>query len=206
MATQPAKIDTLELDAAVSEGATFGAQVSDHPVEVGSNIVDHIRPLPVEVRLDGVVTDTPVSAVQMRRAAALLNVGTDDAPSALPGRADAALAFLIELRTFPRLVTVVTSRRVYENMALTSLVVPTDRATGEALRFSAAFRQVVTVELRRVQIATPPRPARSTLKKNKDGGTQPTKTTPPETQDESALFSIEQSDTIQTFRQFWRGP
>lgn len=202
MPMQPAMIGTLQLDAAISEGATFAAQVTDHPVEVGSNVVDHIRPQPIEVRIDGIVTDTPATVSQARRASDATGQG-DGEVAAYPGRAQAALTFLIDLRDNPRLVTVSTTRWVYEEMALVSLTVPTDRTTGDALRFSAAFRQVRTVTLRRVQLAV--RPSRSSLKAKVPAATKPTSTTPPALEREAFLFKFRETDIVQSVRRIIRG-
>lgn len=179
------KIDTLELDAALSETQTFESEVSEHPVEVGANVVDHIRPKPVVLRVDGVVTNTPTTPVQVRRAANDAGVSLD-APQYVAGRAQAALAFLLDLRDNPRLVTVTTKRAAYEEMALVSLSVPEDRTTGDVLRFSATFRQVRTITLRRVvlQVAEPQ------LEKKVKAGTKPTATAPAELQSKSVAKRI----------------
>lgn len=184
-ATVVSKIDTLELDAALSESPTFTSEVTEHAVEVGANIVDHIRPKPVELRVDGVVSDSPTTPVQVRRAGAALGT-TFDRPQYTPGRAQAALAFLLTLRDVPRLVTVTTKRGAYENMALTSLVVPEDRATGDVLRFSASFRQVRTVTLRRVVIQTATPGTKAKVK----AGTKPTATAPTELQNKSVAKKL----------------
>jgi len=187
----PSQIDTLELDAAVSETATFVSDVSEHPVESGSSIVDHVRPKPVEVKIDGIVTDTPLSMVQVRRAAQATGVELES-PQNTPGRADAALAALLDLRDNPRRITVTTKRRVYSDMVLVSLTVPEDRATGDALRFSAAFRQVRTVTLRRVALRT----ATPATKPRVKAGPKPTKTAPVETTNKSILKKLSDSPTV----------
>lgn len=184
-ARTPSKIDTLELDASLTETATFASDVSEHPVEVGSDVVDNIRPKPVEVRIDGVISDTPITAEQLRRAADAAGV-TLDAPQNTPGRSSDALAFLLALRDSPRLVTITTKRGAYDNMALVSLSVPEDRTTGDVLRFSATFRQVRTVALRRVVIRT----ATSATKPKQKAGTKPTATAPTELQNKSIAKKI----------------
>jgi hypothetical protein len=50
-----------QLDASVSEVHSVGAQVTEQPVEVGSPASDHIRPMPRRLRIDGFVTNTPIS-------------------------------------------------------------------------------------------------------------------------------------------------
>lgn len=50
---------TLTLDASVHEMHTGTSTVTDHPVERGSNVADHIRPDPDEVTIEGVISNTP---------------------------------------------------------------------------------------------------------------------------------------------------
>jgi hypothetical protein len=110
-------------------------------------------------------------------------------PQLVAGRSGDALAFLLALHETPRLVTIVTKSRTYEQMALVDLTVPQDRTTGSVLRFSASFRQVRTVTLRRVVLrtATP-----STKRKLKEG-TKPTKTATPALQNKSLAKKIADS-------------
>jgi len=190
-ATAPTMIDTLAVDAAVTELATFDSEVSEHPVERGAAVVDHIRPKPVVVRIDGVVSDTPLNAVQVSRANAVLG-GSLDGPANAPGYADAALAFLLALRTNPRLVVIDTKRRTYEDMGLTSLSVPEDVRTGDALRFTATFRQVRQVSVRRVPLLT----ATPATKPKVKTGTKPTATATPEVQNKSILRRAAESAAV----------
>jgi len=50
----------LTFDAVTSEQYDLETQVTEHPIEKGSPLVDHVRPLPVRITLEGLVTDTPV--------------------------------------------------------------------------------------------------------------------------------------------------
>lgn len=46
-------------DATTSEDPSDAVTITDHPVEEGVNIVDHARPEPEHITLEGVITDTP---------------------------------------------------------------------------------------------------------------------------------------------------
>lgn len=52
-------IGSIWIDVSISEKHGLSAEVSDHPVERGTNIVDHIRPTPRTVQIDGLVTNHP---------------------------------------------------------------------------------------------------------------------------------------------------
>jgi hypothetical protein len=51
----------LEFDAVIAEEHTMGADVSEHPVEEGADIADHIRPRLATLNLSGVITNTPLN-------------------------------------------------------------------------------------------------------------------------------------------------
>lgn len=121
------QIDALVLDASISESHQAEVEVTEHPVESGAAIVDHARPKPDSVTIEGVVSNTPLDTTQ-----------TDDALT--------AYAKLLALKDSPKLITIVTELRTYEDMLLTSLSVPRDTRTGDALRFTAVFKRVKLVK------------------------------------------------------------
>jgi hypothetical protein len=50
----------LTFDAVLREVHTLNQEVTEHPVEQGAALVDHIRPLPLEIALEGVISNSPV--------------------------------------------------------------------------------------------------------------------------------------------------
>jgi hypothetical protein len=138
-------IGDLVLDAALAHTLQADADVTDHPVEKGSAVTDHYRPKPRQVQVDGIVTDTPVSLAE-RRALAGSKVKART-------RAVDAIALLTRIRDEGQLCTISDSRYLYQNMLLFTLSVPRDPSTGEAARFSAAFREIVVVQTSTVQLA-----------------------------------------------------
>jgi hypothetical protein len=144
-------IDSLVLDCSISEQHQGDVEVTEHPVEFGANIVDHARPKPEQVTLEGLISNTPITLGQARRIVSTAGVAVEssvleDALAGQPGYAEAAYATLRDLRENPRLVTIKTALRDYEDMVMTSLSVPRDAKTGEALRFTATFRHVRLVK------------------------------------------------------------
>src|SRR6266702_3660671 len=53
---------SVVLDAAVNENHTVAADITRHQVEKGSDVTDHIRPLPRRLSVEGIVTNTPIVA------------------------------------------------------------------------------------------------------------------------------------------------
>ncbi len=139
-----ATIAGFELDVAVDEVHTFDSDVTEHPVEQGAAITDHIRPRPISVQVVGIVSDTPIGDLATRRG--LFSLPSND-----------ALAHLLAIRAARQPVTIETSLQRWERMALKSLSMPCDAENGDALRFTAIFVQidVVTNERTTVRVASP---------------------------------------------------
>lgn len=53
-------IGDIWIDVSLSETHGVSAEVTDHPVEEGANIADHIRPQPRTFSIQGLVTNTPI--------------------------------------------------------------------------------------------------------------------------------------------------
>ncbi len=146
-------IDGFIIDATLTESHNFESDVTSYPTESGSVITDNIRPRPVTVQIDGIVSDTPIGTVATARANESTATGTNF--EFLPS--DAALAKLLEIRDRREPITIETSLKRFESMALTQLEIPRDAETGNALRFSATFQQIVIVTNNRttIRVASP---------------------------------------------------
>ena len=128
----------FEIDAALNEDHSFDSEVTEHPVESGADIADHVRARPISVDIEGVVSFTPLVERTGRP--------TDD-----------FFAHLIAIRDAKEPITIETSLKVFENMVLTSLSIPIDAKTGESLQFRATFVQIQLVTNVRtfVRVAAP---------------------------------------------------
>lgn len=118
------QIDSLVLDASVSEQHDGDVDVTEHNVEVGANISDHARVKPETLTIEGIITATPF--------------GKDPSLDYI----DEAYAKLRELKDTHELITVITPIRLYKNMIVTKLSVPRSIQTGDALRFNISFKEI----------------------------------------------------------------
>lgn len=138
------------VDVTLNEEYTFDSDVTDFPVESGSSIVDNIRPKPIVVRIEGIVSNTPIGNVAQARQ----NAGNGGNGATPPS--DQAYDVLLKIRDAREPVTITTSLRTYENMALQSLSMPRATGRGDELRFNATFKQVTIVTNKRTtRVATP---------------------------------------------------
>ncbi len=157
-------IDGFAIDVTVSEEHGDRYEVTQHPVEDGADVSDHVRIFPAQITLTGIVSDTPIAPVAGIRD--VLSIPSNDAYA--------------KLRSIGRkVVTVVTALRTYENMTISDLSVPRDSNTGKALRFRATFQQIRLVENERATVPVAvPRAAKGSVNR----GSKPTKAaTPPST-------------------------
>lgn len=164
----PTAIGALQLDAAVSIQHRAEVEVTQHAVERGADITDHARPRPEVVTIEGIISNTPINHTQRTRAvefvgrdfrAEFQTTASGEQPFGTPGYAEEGYAKLRDMKDKGELVTVVTPLRVYEAMVITSLDIPQDARTGDALRFTATLQHVRIVENRvtQIKVATNPR-------------------------------------------------
>ncbi len=165
-----AKIGSLQLDASLRDTHTFENEVSSFPVEDGSSISDHVRLLPVQLTIEGIVTDSPIDVRfsdvsyivegENNREEALVVEREDTAV-----RVETARDLLLSMRGSygkeQQLLTVVTGLKVYENMVMTKLSFERDGKTGRALPFTASFVELTTQKISTESL----RPAKSVSSK-----------------------------------------
>lgn len=134
----------FEIDAVPDEQHEYSAEVTEHPVERGADVTDHVRLKTPRVTLRGIVSDTPIGGIAARRL-----------PGSTPSRD--AYAHLLGVFNARQPVTVITELATYTNMSLQNLRVPRDPETGAALGFEAVFVQIeiVTNSRTAINVASP---------------------------------------------------
>jgi len=165
-AKQKMKIGLVNFDASVSETHTKRNSVPQHPVESGKNVSDHIRQEPDEISINGIVTDHPIIFLASIQAESPIE--GDLTP--VNDRADMAYAELQRVMNDGELVSIVTTLREYENMAITELSVQRDVANGNVLNASISAREIRIVTTESVDAPEPENPANT---KPIESGKQP---------------------------------
>lgn len=112
---QQKTISLLPVDVFTQETITFQSNVTDHPVEDGGVVTDHIFNRPVGLRVTGAVR------------------------SGLRGLAYNVLQTLHERR---EPVFVVTGLQTFRRMAIVTLDIPREAATADSFQFTAEFKQI----------------------------------------------------------------
>lgn len=161
----------LQFDASVSENHMSELDVTEHPVERGSDITDHVRLRPNALEMTVIMSNRPIAILASQNASLGIKGGN-------PTERDKdAFAEMLRWQTEGLLLTIVTTLRTYENMILQRIAPTRDAANGKVLRASLSFREILTAE---TQIGDAPVPAAPQDKKRKNKGRQNTQAAAPE--------------------------
>lgn len=113
----------IELDVTASKDHTASSQITDHPVEAGYKVSDHVIKHAIEFSLEGVIP----TSINENKANEYFDIFTSAWSNS-------------------KLITVVTSRHIYENMVIQSFGESTRGGEGKSLRFKLSFKQIVVVK------------------------------------------------------------
>ena len=138
----PVQIDGFPVDASLSESHDYDDEVTQFPVEKGSDITDNKRKRPLKVTIEGLVTDTPLGQFARH----------STRQSGLP--TDTARAKLLAVRDADEPIIIVTSLDLYKNMLLTSLSFPREGGEPHQLHFKVEFVQVTFITNNRTTVRT----------------------------------------------------
>lgn len=158
----------FSLDATVEEQHGVQAQVTDHPVETGSNVTDFIRPLPRKVSLHAWISNTPVVLPQdgsVTGGQKNVSVGNTTWTAlqfdASFDRVHDVYNLLIDGAQAGALWTIATTLEVYADFALTNVQVPRDAARGNILDATLEFQEILTVQTQTVAALAPKKIAKT---------------------------------------------
>lgn len=149
----------FELDAVPEELHRMTAQVTDHEVETGVAITDHVRAEPRMLTLNVVVSHAKL-------------IGDDNET---PSRMRDAWALLTTARDAGQLAIITTAIATYEDMVLIEAQAPRVAADGTWLRAELTFKEVRFVT---TQVVADPVPARARDRRQVDRGQQGTEEAP----------------------------
>ena len=160
-------VGEISLDLILTETHSLNAVVTQHPVQDGSTISDHITILPRSGTMRVLVSNFSLSTAKGDDRAdwdEIYDQG-EAAQKSLPNRAEDAWKKLKDLVKKRELVKVVTSLEVYEDVALTRVETTRDGDTGDALEIDIDYEQVTKVKLKETKVTAQvqPRDMKSTI-------------------------------------------
>jgi hypothetical protein len=150
------RLDVITVDATMQETHTFEADITEHPVEQGANITDHIRPKLKHYSIDGIISNTPIGPTgdlsdALHTGALALGVTLPTFPTSYDAdlarsagsttRAKAVFEKLIALMDAAETITIHTPLKDYASMALESISVVRDQhLSSGAIRFQGGLQ------------------------------------------------------------------
>lgn len=169
----------LIFDVVESEEINLENEVTENPVEKGSDVSDHVRKKPTGIRLVADVSNTalapPVESAYEPTQGRFKPLGVlertrpgDDARTTLERIHEEGLPVELFLGTDE-------FGRSYPNMELATVGFSRDQRTGDIVRFSLTFKEIRIVES---QVVAAPKTAAPRGQPTTDRGTQPTKEAP----------------------------
>lgn len=136
MKPQPVNIGGIECDALIHHELGLENEIPDYPVEEGFSVQDTIIQKPKTLTLTVIVTNTPITFRS----------------HASPNRVQEVAAQFQELYAKRELITVTSSKGVYQNMGITSLSLPYDVSTKTSLEIPITLKEVLTTAAKTVTI------------------------------------------------------
>lgn len=162
------RIGELVLDAVVRETHNFSSEISEHPVENGCVIADHVYNKPISLELDCIITNTPMSWVVVTALDSLKRFSLDQSNNF----SELAFRKIEEIFSKRELITIATSLKDYDNMVLESLSVERGGGNSASLHFTCTAKQIRVVEQARIPV---PKPKVERAKPKKNLGKQESK-------------------------------
>lgn len=150
-------VAAITFDLIMKESHALTATVSEHPVENGSNISDHIQNGIREGSFTGLVTNFSIYGLPQ---------------SGAQNPAKEAFELLKRLWEDKKLVTLVLVLDTYEDVAITNISVSRDGNSGDAQEFDISFKSVKQVQLREVSIRATVTPPKMDTKKRRQAATK----------------------------------
>ena len=136
MKPQPVNIGGIECDALIHHELQLENQIPDYPVEEGFSVQDTIIQNPKTLTLTVVVTNTPITFRE----------------HASPNRVQEIAERFQELYKSRQLITVTSSKGVFQNMGITSISLPYDVSTKTSLEIPITLKEVLMTTAKTVAI------------------------------------------------------
>lgn len=146
------RFSSLLFDAMVREVHSGQSTPTDHPVEAGSVVSDHVIDRPDELELSGIVSNTPIQILS-----------SIFAQPSVPGgdprtRAEDFYTEIVRLRKAAEIVTASTRLRDYESMIIASETVARDKDTNEIVDIVVRLREFAVATVEAVEAPEPVEP------------------------------------------------
>lgn len=165
----------IEFDSTAREVHEGVSTPTDHPIEDGGLVSDHVIDEPDVIELQGLISNRPILALASQRSRSVLGGGVDS-------RAEDAFTAIRRMRKQRQLVSVFTEFVDYVDFIILTERATRDGTTGKVLDITVRLRQFQKAT---VQTVEAPEPTDAANKPEPDLGPQQTKPVTPEVAEKS---------------------
>ena len=143
----------LPFNLLIDEDHTLNFRGSDHPLQNGSTISDHVHKEPAEVTINCLFTNHPIKKMsEVSEVTFKDDYATSEVKSTLTNKALENFDKVVALAKKREPVRLVTALQVYPKMIITSIKAPRDSKTGSAVKFTMTLREINIVQLKSVSL------------------------------------------------------
>ena len=135
----PARIGTLEVDCIVDHVTNFSSNVTEHPIEGGFVIADHVARQAMKLSVTAIITPTPVSYFRAFG-------------GANPDRLSGAAYYFEQVHLKGDPITIVLPDAIYSDMVMTACPLPRNVENGFCYKLALEFVHVTIVSQKTEEI------------------------------------------------------
>lgn len=136
--TNPTKIGSIEVDILVEQEHELESDVTEHPVEDGFPVADHVIRKPVKVSMVVGISQSPVTWL--------------DRLGSASDKVSTALNAFDQIYKNAQPITIVTPSNIWENMVMTSAKFPRTIENKNLIRIPCMFTQIRKVNVKSTDI------------------------------------------------------
>ena len=143
------KLTYMPFDLFIDEENELKFRVSEHPIQDGSTISDHVHQELQEVTINGMYTNHPMRKLEEINVVKFKDeYATTEVKPSVTNTALAKFETLKRMAKERKTVRVVCSLEVYPKMVITSIKYARDPKSGSSIRFTMTLREIKTVTLK----------------------------------------------------------
>lgn len=147
------KLTYMPFNLFISEKHSLKFRVSDHPLQDGSTISDHVHQEMQECTVDGMFTNHPLRKLEEVNEVKFKDeYATSDVKPTVSNTALANFEKLKLLAKQRKPVRLVCSLEIYPKMVITGIDYDRDSKSGSSIRFTMTLRELKTVSLKSVTV------------------------------------------------------
>lgn len=147
-------LNHLPFNLFISEDHELNFRVSEHPLQDGSTVTDHVHREPYKVTVEGMFTNHPLKKLEEVDEFKFKDeYATSEVKSTLSNTALANFEKVKELAKKREPVRLVCSLEVYPKMIVTSIKAQRDSKSGSSIRFTMTLQEIKTVSLKTVTMS-----------------------------------------------------